>query len=86
MPLEKTQVKSEGGVIIADNDQVGLGGSLKRLRGKVIKTGSLVQDVDLKKDGTVILFEEYAGIAVDSFNPDIVWMEEDQVVAIETEE
>ena len=85
LPLEKEQVKSEGGVIIADAEQMGLSTLLKRLRGKILRKGSNIVDAGIV-EGATVLFEEYAGIPVDNFNPDIVWMEEDQIVAIETEE
>ena len=85
LPLEQKQVKSEGGLITADSEHEGLAGSLKRLRAKVIAFGTLVEDVDLKKVGTIVLLEEYAGILVDKFVDDVVWVEEDQIVAIEQE-
>ena len=54
-----------------------------RLWGKVIEIGNLVTMVS---KGDVILFEPGgAGIPVSSLKPDRVWMEEEQIAAIETE-
>ena len=68
------ELKTESGLI------AGMGA---RLRGKVVEIGKLVTMV---KKGDVILFEPGgAGIPVSSLKPDRVWMEEEQIAAIEIE-
>ena len=68
------ELRTEGGLI------AGVGA---RLRGKVVEVGSLVTSV---KKGDVILFEPGgAGIPVSTLKPDRVWMEEEQIAALEIE-
>ena len=57
--------------------------SAPKLRGKVTKKGGLVTLVAI---GDIILFEQgAAGMPVSTLKPDTVWMEEEQIVAIEVE-
>lgn len=68
------ELKTESGLIA---------GTAARLRGKVVEIGKLVTAVS---KGDIILFEPGgAGIPVSSLKPDTVWMEEEQIVAIEVE-
>lgn len=73
--FKEEELRTESGIV------AGIGA---RLRGLVEETGDKVEFV---KKGDVILFEPGgAGIPVSTLNPDLVWMEEEQIAAIEIEE
>jgi co-chaperonin GroES (HSP10) len=72
--FKEEELKTDSGII------AGVGA---RLRGNVVEVGGLVTMV---KKGDVILFEPGgAGIPVSTLTPDRVWMEEEQIAAIEVE-
>ena len=79
LPFEEK--KSDGGIIIETDQHSGF--KAKKLRGKVLRTGSLAKAT---KADDIVVFEDNAGVPLDYNIPDIVWMEESQIVAIEKEE
>lgn len=78
LPFEEK--KSAGGLIVETDQHQAF--QAKRLRGKVLKVGPKASSVN---EGDVIIFEDFAGVPLDFTKVDIVWMEEDQVVAIESQ-
>lgn len=72
--FKEEELKTESGLI------AGVGA---RLRGRVVEIGGLVTMV--KKDDVILFEPGGAGIPVSTLTPDRVWMEEEQIAAIEIE-
>ena len=83
LPVEEQ--KTESGIVT----QVGDGAigdafnkNVPKLRGIVDLIGLKVESV---QKGDVIVFEAGAGVPLSILDPNVVWMEEEQIVAIEVE-
>jgi len=83
LPIEEQ--KTESGIVT----QVGDGAvgdafnkNVPKLRGTVELVGMNVESV---KEGDVVVFEAGAGVPLSILDPNKVWMEEEQIVAIEVE-
>lgn len=78
LPFEEKRTAT--GIITETADHTGF--AAQKLRGKVILCGSKVDDV---KVDDIVVFEIGAPVPLSVNNLDLVWMEEDQIVAIEVE-